>query len=505
MVQLPKSSSSSKLVALMVPALAHGRSVLLPRGATTNATCGTQFSWMQNSQGQSPCLLASILSGACSTGNWNVPPVNSSQEYNPPSVAYANYCSCSWAVYNLLEACTACQGINNILNWDPYSINCENYLTNTAFPTDKIIPPNNTLIPYWSAINPTTWTSGQFNVAQAQSTANGNHSDINLSNPTSTSKKSTPTGAIAGGVVGGVVGVILIGVAIFFFSCHHRKDRKGKYGPRILDPSVTKLHERTASNTSQQAVTLVDTRYTPTPSTVYTSISPSSGTVRTHFGSVDHSLPYDVSLITNMANSPSPPPQSSMTRMSVQPMMNGVAVENPENVISPFTLTSVASPPDRKRPDGGIYPIYEEPNSVAASRRRLNPPTYNESVSNENGESSLLSPSSPSTTYSVDRKRRAHEPQNSVDSTNSATTMTTMTTMTTTPGNRESMANSDTLSLRTHVATGSVSGLDDAMTQLGFRAPSVIAAGSTAISSSLGANRYTMMTESSVPNADEVA
>jgi len=83
--------------------------------------------------------------------------------------------------------------------------------------------------------------------------------------------------------------------------------------------------------------------------------------------------------------------------------------------------------------------------------------------------------------------------------------MTTMTTMTTTPGNRESMANSDTLSLRTHVATGSVSGLDDAMTQLGFRAPSVIAAGSTAISSSLGANRYTMMTESSVPNADEVA
>lgn len=80
-----------------------------------------------------------------------------------------------------------------------------------------------------------------------------------------------------------------------------------------------------------------------------------------------------------------------------------------------------------------------------------------------------------------------------------------MTSMTTTPGNRESMANSDTLSLRTHVPTGSVSGFDDAMTQLGLRAPSVIAAGSTAISSSLGARRETMLTESSVPNADEVA
>jgi len=452
--------------------------------------------WMENSEGQPPCLMASILSGACSTGNWNVPPVNSSQEYNPPSVAYANYCSCSWAVYNLLEACTACQDVNNILNWDPYSINCENYVTDTAFPTDKIIPPNNTLIPFWSAINPTSWTNGQFNVAQAQSTVNGNHPDINLSHPTSTSKKSTPTGAIAGGVVGGVVVVILIALAIFFFFLRPRQRKRAPAPRKIFDPPATKHHERTASDTSQQAQTLVDTRYTPTPSTVYTSISPTNTTVRTHWGSVDHSLPYDISLITNMANTPSPPPQSSM---SVQPSMNSAAVENPEHVISPFTLTSTAPSVDRKRPDGGIYPIYEEPNTVAASRRRLNPPTYNESVSNENGES-LLSPSS--TTRSVDRKRRMHEPQNSVDSMNSTTTTTTMTTI---PGNRESIANSDTYSLRTHVAGGSVSGLDDAMTQLGFRAPSVIAAGSTAISSSLGARRMTMLTESSVPNADEVA
>ena len=53
---------------------------------------------------------------------------------------------------------------------------------------------------------------------------------------------------------------------------------------------------------------------------------------------------------------------------------------------------------------------------------------------------------------------------------------------------------------------GSVSGMDDAMTQLGYRASSVIAAGSTAMSSSLGARRTTMLSsDGSVLNADEVA
>lgn len=319
------------------------------------------------------------------------------------------------------------------------------------------------------------------------------HADINLSNPTSTSKKSTSVGAIAGGVVGGVVGVVLIAVAIYLYL-----RRKRRMNPRrqrkLVDPHPeTKVHGRSMSDMSQKVTesTTVPDRYSGTPSTVYSARSP---TVQTTFGSGNHSLPYDVSLITGMGDTPSPPPQP----MQMQPPANGAAMENPENVITPFTFTSTAAPVDRKRPDGAMYPIYEEPNAVPSSRRRLNPPTYNESLNTENGESSLLSVPS-----SGDRKRRVHEPQNSVDSMNS--TITTTTTSTTTPGNRDSIANSE-MSLRTQMPPGSVSGMDDAMTQLGYRASSVIAAGSTAMSSSLGARRTTMLSsDGSVLNADEVA
>lgn len=319
------------------------------------------------------------------------------------------------------------------------------------------------------------------------------HADINLSNPTSTSKKSTSVGAIAGGVVGGVVGAVLIAVAIYLYL-----RRKRRMNPRrqrkLVDPHPeTKVHGRSMSDMSQKVTesTTVPDRYSGTPSTVYSARSP---TVQTTFGSGNHSLPYDVSLITGMGDTPSPPPQP----MQMQPPANGVAMENPENVITPFTFTSTAAPVDRKRPDGAMYPIYEEPNAVPSSRRRLNPPTYNESLNTENGESSLLSVPS-----SGDRKRRVHEPQNSVDSMNS--TITTTTTSTTTPGNRDSIANSE-MSLRTQMPPGSVSGMDDAMTQLGYRASSVIAAGSTAMSSSLGARRTTMLSsDGSVLNADEVA
>jgi hypothetical protein len=323
------------------------------------------------------------------------------------------------------------------------------------------------------------------------------HPNINLSNPTSSNKKSSSTGAIVGGVVGGVVGAILIVAVIFLYL--RRRRRKSRRPRKLLDPHpTTKVHERSMSDTSQKTSdrTILPDRYSATPSTMYTTIAPTSPNGQTNFGPTNHDLPYDVSLITNMSNSPSPPPQSSVARMSVQSGANGTAME-PENVITPFTLTTTMGPVDRKRPDAAMYPIYEEPNAIPSSRRRLNPPTYNETVNTENGESSLLS-------YSpVDRKRRAHEPQNSVDSMNSMNSTTTTTT--TTPGNRDSIANSE-MSLRTQMPPGSVSGIDDAMTQLGFRASSVVAAGSTAMSSSLGARRATVLTtDGSVLDADEVA
>ncbi|KAF8337685.1 hypothetical protein F5887DRAFT_529167 [Amanita rubescens] len=332
MVSLPMSYSPSKLVVLIVLPLVQGRSVLLQRTASTNATCGSQFLWMENSEGQPPCLMASILSGACSTDYWNVPPVGS-EEYIPPSVAYANYCSCSWAVYNLLQACTACQANDNILRWNPYIINCESYLTNTAFPTEKVVLPNNTLIPYWSAVNPATWSNGRFNVTQAQALQSYNNSDISLSNriPT-TNKSSTSVCIIAGGIVGGIIATVLVAVAVSVL--HLRRYRKSTSARMIT------FHECFICNTWKRitgSATIIDTRQTPTPSTVYSSISLSSPFIQTW-----HLFP---------------PPQSSVARMSVQPVVNATAMGNPEDAISRFTLTSTQRE---------IYPIYEESWSSSA-------------------------------------------------------------------------------------------------------------------------------------------
>jgi hypothetical protein len=171
----------------------------------------------------------------------------------------------------------------------------------------------------------TTWSNGQFNVDQAESIHSSSasicyslsthlicciqtdHADINLSNPTSTSKSSTSVGAIAGGVVGGVVGAVLIAVAIYLYL-----RRKRRMNPRrqrkLVDPHPeTKVHGRSMSDMSQKVTetTTNPDRYSGTPSTVYSARSP----IQTTFGSGNHSLPYDVSLITSMGNTPSPPPQ----------------------------------------------------------------------------------------------------------------------------------------------------------------------------------------------------
>ena len=65
-------SASFGLVAIMIlPVFARGGSVLEKRemNATTTVVCASQFSWMNNKDEESPCLVAAILSGACAMGS----------------------------------------------------------------------------------------------------------------------------------------------------------------------------------------------------------------------------------------------------------------------------------------------------------------------------------------------------------------------------------------------------------------------------------------------------
>ena len=256
------------------------------------------------------------------------------------------------------------------------------------------------------------------------------------------------------------------------------------------------LHGRSLSDMSQMTVIGPAAHSNNMPLVrSYTASGHTTPTLQTSFSPSNHSLPYDVSLIGSMGlGAPSPPPRPPVARASTLPGVNEALVEDPENIIVPFALPAVSAPSDRKRPDGGVHPIYEEPNAAGpSSRRRLNPPTYKESVNLDSGESSILSAHSPG--QSIDRKGRAHLHQNSADSVNSISTVV--------PGN---MGNSDAASLRTHLPPGSIAGLDDAVSQLGFGAPSVVGGGSAVMTSNRGARRSTLSaSEGSILNANEIA
>ncbi|KAF8627288.1 hypothetical protein AX17_006333 [Amanita inopinata Kibby_2008] len=454
-------------------------------GSTTDVVCGAQFSWMKNSMGVSPCLLAATLSGACSAGNWFVPLLHGGS-YSPPG-KNASYCTCSWAVYNFLGACTACQGSSLIDTWSYYSDGCGSYETNVYFPTNEATLPTGTLIPYWAARDPTTWEAGRFNVDQAKSLDDQGHPDID---PKKKKKKSSPAGAIAGGVIGGVVAVVII-IGVFFWIRRRRRLNGKREALRDSSSQASKpiLHGRSMSETSQS----VDPRnfssdfaQSSSPFSGFTTINTTSPTMRTHVTPSISTLPYDLSLIDGSAlGSPSPPPPQMIPPMS--PGM-GLPATNEEDVIVPF-MQSPSGHPDassasRKRADGNAYPVYDEPTAghsqEASARRRLNPPAYSESADRDGGEMSI----SHSLAQSVDQKRRPHARQFSQDTQTSTTTNAW-----------------DAASLRTHVPAGSVSGLDEALSQIG------IGAGSTMIGNDgVGARRANVpAADGSVIDAHDVA
>jgi len=458
---------------------------------TVDAACFTQFSWMENSISQSPCYVAALLLGSCQSGSWHIPALGPNQQYGAPGPTNSTYCDCSWAVYNLLSACTACQGMDSIENWSPYSESCGTFATNTYFPTDKIIVPNNTLLPSWAAINPTTWLGARFDVDQAQSIHNQGKPDINLS-PTSTShKRSSNAGPIAGGVIGGLAAVAIL-AAIFVIA--RRRRRRRARGRTLVDPMPNLppqiIHGRSLSDSSQDTTKMgYTTTHMPeirhmgsSPSISVSNGSANGSVVRNATVTSNNSLPYDLSIIGGPASaSPSPPPpQPLMPSLSVA-VAPTPAIPNLENVIDPYT--AVPSPDavsEKRRIDGTtpLRPIYENEdghqvgpsNQTSASRRRFNPPTYNESVAS--GESIVMRNLPPA--GAADPKRRGHGHQSSSDTVESSATMTTY-------GNRSSVAPRG----GGRSASDNLPGFDDEIESVSAYSPrgSVLATGSSAISS----------------------
>ncbi|EPQ58044.1 hypothetical protein GLOTRDRAFT_98772 [Gloeophyllum trabeum ATCC 11539] len=207
----------------------------------------TIYNWTENSIGQTPCLVASYLQGACNGGEYNIAPLPEDHHYIGPTQATANDCECNTVVYNLMSACGACQN-RTIITWSTWSNNCS-----TVYNTYPESIPSGTKVPAWAYLNVSNdlwdYLSAQADLSAPESTATVQKSTGSVApstaNPSSTSSSvpsggatsshNSNTGAIAGGVVGGVVGLAIIGGLIAFFVMRSRRRSQPKAASAMFE------------------------------------------------------------------------------------------------------------------------------------------------------------------------------------------------------------------------------------------------------------------------------
>ncbi|KAF8424265.1 hypothetical protein L210DRAFT_946989, partial [Boletus edulis BED1] len=190
---------------------------------SSEATCLSTFGWMNNSKGQSPCLVAAYLISVCDVAPFVVQSLPPTFHYNGPYATGQSPCGYSSVTYNAFSACAICQNA-----------------TETNYPPGV---PSGTAVPQWmfqdvtktDVFNATLAQSvGDFpesTANQAQSsvfncaTAAGASASLTAEPIGSSTQTSTPApsgggskiGAIVGGVVGGVVGLLaIVGLNAFF-------------------------------------------------------------------------------------------------------------------------------------------------------------------------------------------------------------------------------------------------------------------------------------------------
>ncbi|KAK7468280.1 hypothetical protein VKT23_002790 [Stygiomarasmius scandens] len=382
-----------------------GAVALEPRaGPQSEATCDAGFDWANNRGGLSPCLLAAMTIAPCSqTGAWNIPKLTIGNHYNGPNSTTNTDCYCSWAAYNLLNACTACQNLDDsITTWPSFSAQCGPHLSNTTYFPSGMALSSNASLPFYATINPTSWLNQKFDVDQAKSEASSGQPDVNPSatnanspsgSPTqSSSSNSKPTGAIAGGVVGGVVGLVIVGLVAFW--CVRRRRRPtSEDGVAIVRPA----HGRSVSDLTQSTYPQTSpSPYAPIPS------PPISFGIQTHesgpatvsrFGSIYTTAPHGNSPSRAMSPAPSMDPSLRMSVTSqnqsiFQPMAMNLS-PNAEDIVRPFVVaepTVVTAPQENLGRKGGFSSQFDQPNSPPVVRTddsetdpsgpRINPPAY---------------------------------------------------------------------------------------------------------------------------------
>ncbi|KAL4077735.1 hypothetical protein J3A83DRAFT_4186046 [Scleroderma citrinum] len=196
----------------------------------SNVTCPPEYNWMNNSKGQSPCLIAAYVQSVCNYGSWTVDPLANYTHY---IVTNANPCQCSSVTYSLMAACSICQGRyyiaypENIPSWTPVphwayqNVTTSDFFNATVAQVVGGIPESTATQVTITAITSTTPTS---------SITGGAVSQFPTSSPSSSSKSNI--GAIVGGAIGGI-GLVANAAFITWFCIRHRRQTKplsARYG-----------------------------------------------------------------------------------------------------------------------------------------------------------------------------------------------------------------------------------------------------------------------------------
>jgi len=114
------------------------------------ATTINTWLWSYNSLDQSPCLVEGHMVSTCYGGVITINPLTMGfTEYAGPSateVLEAGPCWCNTVTYNLVSACSECQGGVSLL-WAEYVQNCTTVLAPSRFPYPV---PAGTSVPQWA-------------------------------------------------------------------------------------------------------------------------------------------------------------------------------------------------------------------------------------------------------------------------------------------------------------------------------------------------------------------
>ncbi|GAA5983043.1 hypothetical protein JCM11641_004703 [Rhodosporidiobolus odoratus] len=122
--------------------------------------CTQSFAPLNNKYGQNPCQIARRLSDVCTYGNDQYFPLQAldledgERSYRPPNPRQATSCLCSMGVYNLVQACAACQQESQYTatQWTNWVANCtmSNINGGATFP---FAIPSDTALPDWACAN----------------------------------------------------------------------------------------------------------------------------------------------------------------------------------------------------------------------------------------------------------------------------------------------------------------------------------------------------------------